>query len=63
MVAPLDTAVVTCGSIHAGNGENVIPETAELKFNVCTYDSKTREIALKVLKDIIRAEFVSAGAQ
>lgn len=62
MVAPLDTAVVTCSSIHAGSGENVIPETAELKFNVRTYDPKTRETVINALKDIIRAECKSAGA-
>lgn len=62
MVAPLDTAVVTCGSIHAGNGENVIPDIAELKLNVRSYDPKTRETVLKALKDIIRAECASAGA-
>ncbi|KAJ5088456.1 hypothetical protein N7456_012072 [Penicillium angulare] len=62
MVAPLDTAVVTCGSIHAGSGENIIPDTAELKFNVRTYDPNTRETILKALKDIIRAECLSAGA-
>lgn len=62
MVAPLDTAVVTCGSIHAGNGENIIPDSAELKLNVRSYDPKTRETVLKALKDIIRAECASAGA-
>jgi amidohydrolase len=62
MVAPLDTAVVTCGSIHAGSGENSIPDSAELKINVRTYDPTTRESVLKALKDIIRAECASAGA-
>lgn len=62
MVAPLDAAVVTCGAIHAGSGENIIPDQAELKFNVRTYNPKTREIVLKALKDIIRSECASAGA-
>lgn len=40
MISPMDTAVVTYGSFHSGNGENVIPDTAELELNVRTYDPK-----------------------
>lgn len=62
IVAPLDTAVVTCGSIHGGEGENVIPDRVELKLNVRTYNEKTRDRVLTALHEIIKSECKSAGA-
>ena len=62
MVAPLDTAVVTCGSIHGGSAENVIPEQVELKLNIRTYDPDVRKKVLDAVHSIIRSECKSAGA-
>jgi amidohydrolase len=62
MVAPLDTAVVTCGSVRGGDGENVIPDKVELKLNVRTYSEETRKRVLDAIYDIIKSECKSAGA-
>lgn len=37
-----DEAVLTIGSIHAGNAANVIPDTAELSGTIRTYDEEVR---------------------
>lgn len=41
-VNPLDSAVVTVGSIHAGTANNVIAETCELKGTVRTFNERER---------------------
>lgn len=40
-VSATTPAVVTVGSIRAGSGPNIIPDTAELQVNVRTYDDQT----------------------
>lgn len=37
-----DEAVLTIGTIHAGNAANVIPDTAELSGTIRTYDEEVR---------------------
>ncbi|GAA4892005.1 amidohydrolase [Actinomycetospora straminea] len=61
-VAPADTAVVTVGSLHAGHQENVIPDRAELKINVRTFDPDVRARVLAAVERIVRAEAAAAGA-
>lgn len=61
-VAPADTAVVTVGSLHAGNKENVIPDRAELKINIRTFDPDVRARVLAAVERIVRAEAAAAGA-
>jgi len=61
-VDPSDLAVVTVGSIHAGDAENIIPERAELKINVRTIDPQTRTRVLASIKRIIKAEADASNA-
>ena len=61
MVDPREFAVVTCGSIHAGNSENAIPDSAELKLDIRTFDPTIRQKVVRTVKDIIRAECSLAG--
>lgn len=61
-VAPGELAVVTCGSIQAGQTANVIPDYLDLKLSVRTYDAKTRERVLSSIRRIIEAECEAAGA-
>ena len=61
IIAPLDAAVVTCGSIHGGSGENVIPDQVQLKLNIRTYDLDVRKRVLATFDSIIRSECSSAG--
>ena len=44
-IDPTQTAVVTVGTIHAGEAVNVIPEFAKLAITVRTFDPKVRETA------------------
>lgn len=61
-VDPATAAVVTVGSLRAGDAENIIPETAELKINVRTVDAKVREHVLAGIKRIVEAESAASDA-
>jgi len=56
------TAVLTVGSIHAGDAANVIPGEAELQLNIRSYDEATRQRILAAVDRIVRGEAVTAGA-
>ena len=55
-------AVVTCGMVKAGDAENIIPEFAELKLNIRTWDSKTRDTVIAAICRIVNAESEASGA-
>ncbi|MGC9522009.1 MAG: M20 metallopeptidase family protein [Anaerolineae bacterium] len=57
-----ETAVVTVGSVQSGDAFNVIPETAELRGTIRTYDSKVREVVLKRLHAIVEGTARTMGA-
>ncbi|EON68684.1 hypothetical protein W97_07942 [Coniosporium apollinis CBS 100218] len=61
-INPAGHAVVSVGSLRAGDTENIIPDRAELKINVRTMDAKTRERVLGSLKRIIEAESTASNA-
>ena len=56
VAAPSDAVVLTCGSIHGGDTENVIPDEVKIKINIRTYDRAVREKVLKSMKQIINSE-------
>ncbi|MDF1512514.1 MAG: amidohydrolase [Anaerolineae bacterium] len=62
-VSARETAVVTVGSMKAGDAFNVIPPTAELKGTVRTFDSQVRETVLKRLTEIVYGTARMMGAQ
>ena len=48
-ISPFDPAVVTIGSIHAGDANNVIPQRAEMTGTVRTFDPRVqRELAERI---------------
>lgn len=50
---PMGTeAVLTIGSMHAGNAANVIPDTAQLKGTIRTFDEEIREFVKKRMTEI-----------
>ena len=49
----LDEAVLTIGSIHAGNVENVIPDTAELSGTLRAYSEEVRNQIKKRMTEIV----------
>ena len=55
-------AVLTVGSIHAGNAANVIPGEAEIQLNIRSYDLTVRQRILDRVERIVRAEAAAAGA-
>jgi hippurate hydrolase len=56
------TAVLTVGSIHAGDAANVIPGEAELQLNIRSYDTRVRQSILDGVDRIVRGEARTAGA-
>ncbi|MFE7398660.1 M20 family metallopeptidase [Streptomyces sp. NPDC057557] len=61
-LAATTPAVVTVGSIHAGSGPNVIPDSAVIQLNVRTYDDATRTQVLKAIERIVRTECEASGS-
>lgn len=57
-----ESAVVTVGALQAGTKENIIPEEAELKLSVRTFDPWIRERVLGAIGRIVRGEAAAAGA-
>jgi len=60
-VSPLESAVVTVGSIHGGAKRNVIPDQVILQLTVRTYKKEVREQVLAALKRIPRGLAIAAG--
>ncbi|SDT70502.1 amidohydrolase [Jiangella sp. DSM 45060] len=56
------TAVLTVGSIHAGDAANVIPGEAELQLNIRSYDTGVRRRILDGIERVVRGEAATAGA-
>ncbi len=56
------TAVLTVGSLHAGDAANVIPGEAELQLNIRSYDPNVRQHILNSVDRIVRGEAATAGA-
>lgn len=61
-VAPLDSAVLTIGSLQAGTKENIIPDDATIKLNMRTYDEGVRTHMLQAVKRICCAECDASNA-
>ena len=61
-VHPSDMVVVTVGSLQAGHTENIIADRAELKINVRTISTETREKVLAAIRRIVKAECEASGA-
>ncbi len=61
-ISPLDSAVLTIGSLQAGTKENIIPEKATLKLNMRTYDEGVRQHMLGAIHRICCAEADASGA-
>lgn len=63
-IAASDTAVLTVASMQAG-GEayNIIPDHAELRMTLRTYDSGVREKVIASIGRMARAEALASGAE
>ncbi|GAA0449852.1 amidohydrolase [Alkalibacillus silvisoli] len=61
-VSPMDSAAVTVGSFHSGEGHNIIPEKAILKGTVRTYSAEVRDMIEQAMHEITKMTCEAAGA-
>lgn len=61
-IAGTETAVLTIGSVKAGETGNIIPDNAELLLSIRTFDSATRSKILASIERIVNGEAQAAGA-
>ncbi|MFC4347588.1 amidohydrolase [Kordiimonas lipolytica] len=59
--SPLDAAVVTVGSIHAGTKHNIISNSAHLQMTVRSYKDDVRKRLLDGIQRIANAQALSVG--
>lgn len=58
---PLDSAVVTVGSIHGGTKHNIIPDEVKLQITVRSFTDEVRHKTLESIRRIVRGQAISAG--
>ena len=61
-VKPGEMAVVTVGYVHAGNKNNIIPDSAEMGLTVRSYKQDVRKQVLAAIARIAKAESAAGGA-
>ena len=60
-ISPLESAVITVGSIHGGSKHNIISDSVRLQLTVRSYSDKTREYLLRRIKEISNGLARTAG--
>jgi amidohydrolase len=60
-LSPLDSAVITVGSIHGGTKHNIIPDRVMLLLTVRSYADDTREFLLRRIREISQGIARTAG--
>jgi hippurate hydrolase len=60
---PLDPAVITVGSIHAGTKHNIIDSVCKLQLTVRSYSPEVRQRLLDGIERKAKAAAISAGAE
>ena len=58
---PLDPAVITVGSFHAGAKHNIISDEAKLQLTVRSYSDESRKLLLDGIARIAKGEALAAG--
>ncbi len=59
--SPLDSVVVTVGSIHGGTKHNVIPDEVHLQLTIRTYSDKSRTSTIAAIRRIVEGQALAAG--
>lgn len=62
-VSPQQAAVITIGSIQAGDAPNIVNERALMKLTVRTLDPDTRKLLVKRIGEVARLQAESFGAE
>ena len=60
-VSPLETAVVTVGSVHGGHAFNVIPAQVDLSGTIRTYSPQVREMVLRRVREVVQGVATACG--
>lgn len=60
-VSPLNPAVISFGTIHGGQANNVIPDYVELSGTVRSYDAETRDLIEKRLHEVVNTTAAALG--
>ena len=60
-VSPLETAVVTVGSVHGGHAFNIIPAQVDLSGTIRTYSPQVREMVLRRVREVIEGVAAACG--
>lgn len=60
-VDPLDAAVISIGSIHAGQAFNIIPETVEMRLSVRTLNANVRRDIEQRIRTLVNGQAQSFG--
>jgi amidohydrolase len=60
-ISPVDSAVVTVGSIHAGTKHNIIPDEVKLQLTIRFYKPEVRKQILESIERVARGVAVSGG--
>ncbi len=58
---PLESAVVTVGSVHGGTKHNIIPDEVKLQLTVRSFTDEVRGRTLESIRRIVRAQALSVG--
>ncbi|MBK4993287.1 amidohydrolase [Pseudomonas sp. S37] len=60
-VDSLDAAVISVGSVHAGEAFNIIPESVEMRLSVRTLDVKVRQLVEQRIRALVVGQAESFG--
>lgn len=61
-INPLDPAVITVGTFHAGTKRNIIPDDAKIELTVRSYKPEVQKHLLAAIARIAKGEAAAAGA-
>ena len=59
---PLEMAVITVGSLHAGSAPNIIADEAKLELTVRSFNPQVRKKLLAGIERVVKAEALAAAA-
>jgi amidohydrolase len=62
-VDPLETAVVTVGTIHGGDAFNVIPNQVDMTGTIRTYSPQVRKAILRRVREVVEGVAAVCGAE
>ena len=62
-IDPMEAAVVTVGSLHAGHAANVIPEHATMELSVRSFKQEVRELLEQRIRALVQSHAEGYGAK